>query len=107
MRTFMDPDDTISTRSEVPPVCRNIKPLHNFEPPATPDEVRAAAIQFVRKIGGFTKPSAANEAAFEHAVHEITHVAEHFLENLITHAPKRDRAIEAAKAKERSLKRFG
>ena len=88
-------------------MCRSIRTLHNFEPPATEAEIRAAALQFVRKIGGFSKPSAANEAAFEHAVHEITHVARHFLDHLVTHAPKRDRAIEAAKAKERSLKRFG
>ena len=88
-------------------MCRNIKTLHNFEPPATDDEVRAAAVQFVRKLGGFAKPSAANEGAFNHAVDEIAHAARHFLDSIVTHAPKRDRAIEAAKAKERSAKRFG
>jgi hypothetical protein len=88
-------------------MCRNIRTLHNFEPPATGDEVYAAALQYVRKVSGTTKPSAANQAAFDHAVAEVAHVTAHLLEALVTNAPPRDREIEAAKAKERSLKRFG
>lgn len=88
-------------------MCRNIKPLFNFEPHATNEEVRAAALQFVRKISGFTKPSQINEAAFNRAVDEITHVAGHLLEDLVTTGTPRNREIEAAKAHERALKRFG
>ncbi|MCA9792571.1 MAG: DUF2277 domain-containing protein [Candidatus Eremiobacteraeota bacterium] len=88
-------------------MCRNIKPLFNFEPPATEVEVRAAALQFVRKVSGFTRPSTANEQAFEQAVDEITEVTQKLLAQLETRAPSRDRATEAAKAKARSLKRFG
>ena len=88
-------------------MCRNIKTLHNFSPPATDDEVRASALQFVRKICGFTKPSKTNEEIFNRAVAEIAHIAHHLLEDLVTTAPPRDRAIEAAKARARSLKRFG
>ena len=88
-------------------MCRNIKTLHNFEPPATKDEVHAAALQYVRKISGTTKPSAANQAAFDEAVHEIAHVTRHLLEALVTSAPPRDREIEAARARARNEKRFG
>jgi hypothetical protein len=87
-------------------MCRNIKVLNNFEPPATSDEVRAAALQYVRKVSGTSKPSAANEAAFAAAVDEVAHVTAHLLDALVTNAPKRDRAVEAAKARERSQKRF-
>ncbi|ANM31911.1 hypothetical protein ABI59_23620 [Acidobacteria bacterium Mor1] len=88
-------------------MCRNIRPLFNFEPPATDDEVRAAALQFVRKISGFTRPSQANAEAFELAVDRITDVARELVDNLVTAAPKRDREIEKAKAKARSAARFG
>lgn len=86
-------------------MCRNIKRLHNFTPPATHAEIRDAALQFVRKISGTTKPSAANAAAFEHAVEEITHVAEHLLAALVTQAPPRTRDEEAARGRERFAKR--
>jgi hypothetical protein len=88
-------------------MCRNIKVLHNFEPSATSEEIHAAALQYVRKVSGTTKPSAANQRAFDEAVHQIAHVTEHLLESLVTTAQPRDREVEAAKAKERSLKRFG
>jgi len=87
-------------------MCRNIKTLHNFAPPATADEIRASALQFVRKLSGFTKPSKANEAAFDHAVSEVTRVAQELLGSLVANAPPRDRATEAAKARARSEKRF-
>jgi hypothetical protein len=87
-------------------MCRNIRVLNNFAPPATSDEVQAAALQYVRKVSGTTKPSAANEAAFADAVAEIAHVTQHLLDSLVTSAPKRDRAVEAAKARERSQKRY-
>lgn len=87
-------------------MCRNIKTLHNFEPPATEDEVRAAALQYVRKVSGSQKPSKANEAAFARAVDEIAHVTRHLLAELVTAAPARDREIEAARARERAAKRF-
>ena len=87
-------------------MCRNIRPLNNFEPPATSDEVHAAALQYVRKVAGATKPSKANEAAFNRAVEEIAHITAHLLEDLVTTAPPKDREVEAAKAKERSAKRF-
>lgn len=87
-------------------MCRNIKPLHNFEPRATEDEVRAAATQFVRKVSGATRPSAANAAVFERAIEEVTAVTERLLADLVTHAPKKDREVEACKAKERSRRRF-
>ena len=77
-------------------MCRNIKTLHNFEPPATRDEVHAAALQYVRKVSGSTKPSKANEAVFARAVEEIAHVTRHLLEDLVTAAPPRDRDVEAA-----------
>ena len=88
-------------------MCRNIKQLYNFEPHATNDEVHAAALQFVRKISGFTKPSAANEAAFNRAIEQITHTSQHLLEDLVTNAPPHNREIEAAKAHARAIKRFG
>ena len=88
-------------------MCRNIKTLHNFEPPATDDEVRAAAVQYVRKVSGSTKPSKANEAAFERVVDEIAHVTRHLLAELVTTAPPRDREVEAARARARAEKRFG
>jgi hypothetical protein len=88
-------------------MCRNIKTLFNFEPPATEEEIRAASLQFVRKLSGFHKPSSANQAAFEHAVDQIAAAASEFLDSLVTSAPPRDRAVEAAKARERSVARFG
>ncbi|MCU1481749.1 MAG: hypothetical protein JWQ19_2535 [Subtercola sp.] len=87
-------------------MCRNIHTLHNFEPAATDDEVHAAALQYVRKISGTTKPSKANHEAFEHAVAEIAHLSRHLLEDLVSTAPPKNREVEAAKAKERSAKRF-
>ena len=88
-------------------MCRNIKQLHNFAPPATDDEVRAAALQFVRKIGGFNKPSAVNVAVFEAAVEEITKISRELLASLVTNAPPKDRETEQAKARERNRIRFG
>jgi hypothetical protein len=88
-------------------MCRNIKPLFNFEPEATKDEVHAAALQFVRKISGYHHPSKANEAAFNRGVEEIAHAARHLLEALVTEAEPKDREVEAAKAHERAVKRFG
>ena len=87
-------------------MCRNIHTLHNFEPAATDDEVHAAALQFVRKVSGSTKPSKANEDAFNLAVSEIAHITRHLLEDLVTTAPPKDRDIEAEKARARSLARF-
>jgi hypothetical protein len=88
-------------------MCRNIRTLFNFEPPATSDEVRAASLQFVRKISGFTKPSKANEAAFDLAVDRVAAVAQELLGTLVTNAEPRDRAVEAAKARERAARRYG
>jgi hypothetical protein len=88
-------------------MCRNIKTLFNFEPPATDDEIRAASLQFVRKLTGFNTPSKANKAAFDHAIDEVAHVAHHLFEHLETTAQPRDRDVEAAKAKARSAERFG
>jgi hypothetical protein len=88
-------------------MCRNIKTLHNYEPPATDDEVYAAALQYVRKVSGSTKPSKANEAVFMRAVDEIAHITTHLLEDLVTAAPPRDRDVEAARARARAEKRFG
>ncbi len=87
-------------------MCRNIRTLHNFEPPATDEEVRSAALQYVRKISGFTKPSQANEAAFQHAVDEVAAVSAELLSQLVTAAPAKDREVEAAKRKARSAERF-
>ena len=88
-------------------MCRNIKTLHNFDPPATEDEVRAAALQYVRKISGSTKPSKANETAFERAVEEVTATSLRLLSELVTTAAPRDREVEAARARARAEKRFG
>jgi hypothetical protein len=88
-------------------MCRNIKPLFNFEPPATDDEVRASALQFVRKVSGFTKPSKVNEAAFNDAVGEVTAAARKLIASLVTTAPARDREEVAARARERAAIRYG
>lgn len=87
-------------------MCRSIRPLYNFEPPATPDEIQAAALQYVRKVSGYNRPSQGNAAAFEAAVVEIAAATARLLDALETQAPPRDRAIEAAKAKARSERRF-
>ncbi|MBO9600505.1 MAG: DUF2277 domain-containing protein [Cohnella sp.] len=87
-------------------MCRNIKTLFNFEPPATEDEIGAASLQFVRKLSGFNSPSKANEAAFQLAVQEVTEAARKLLESLVTNAPTRDRQIEIQRAKARAIKRF-
>ncbi len=87
-------------------MCRSIKTLHNFQPPATDAEIRAAALQFVRKLSGFSRPSRANEAAFDRAVEDVAAVARRLLEELVTNAEPRDRDVEAAKARERSRQRF-
>ncbi|CAN5480682.1 DUF2277 domain-containing protein [soil metagenome] len=87
-------------------MCRNIHTLHNFEPAANDDEVQAAALQYVRKISGSTKPAKVNAEAFDRAVHEIAHITKHLLEDLVATTPPKDREIEAAKARERSAKRF-
>ena len=87
-------------------MCRNIRPLNNFEPPATGDEVTAAALQYVRKVSGTTKPSQANQDAFDRAVREIAHVTEHLLDELVTNAPPKNREVEAAKARARAELRY-
>jgi len=87
-------------------MCRNIRPLNNFEPPATRDEVTAAALQYVRKVSGATRPSAVNQAAFDRAVAEIAHATQHLLDALVTTAPPKDREVEAAKARARAAKRY-
>lgn len=88
-------------------MCRNIRTLYNFDPPATEDEIRAAALQYVRKISGFTKPSSVNEAAFDAAVDDIARISARLLADLETSASPKDREIEAARARERSRQRFG
>lgn len=88
-------------------MCRNIRVLHNFEPPATSDEVQAAALQYVRKVGGAAKPSAANQAAFDKAVAAVAAATQELLDALVTTAPPKDREVEAAKAKARSAERYG
>jgi hypothetical protein len=88
-------------------MCRAIKTLHNFSPPATDDEIRASSLQFVRKLSGFTKPSKVNEAVFNRAVDDVAHAAQHLLDSLVTTAPSRNRTVEAMKARTRSAKRFG
>jgi hypothetical protein len=88
-------------------MCRNIKPLFNFEPPTTDDEIRASALQFVRKVSGFTKPSKANEESFDRAVDQISAVTRELLDALVTNAPPKDREVEAMKARERSAQRYG
>ena len=87
-------------------MCRNIRVLNNFDPPATGDEIHAAALQYVRKVSGTTKPSAANAEAFDKAVEEVAHITAHLLDSLVTTAPKRDREVEAEKRRERSRLRF-
>ena len=87
-------------------MCRNIRTLHNFEPLATPDEIQAVALQYVRKVSGMAKPSRANEAVFARAVAEIAHVTEHLLDDLVTVAAPRSREVEAARARARAAKRF-
>jgi len=88
-------------------MCRNIRTLYNFEPPASDDEVRAACLQFVRKLSGFQKPSQANEAAFQRAVEDVSQTARELLDSLVTSAPPRDRDVEAARARARAAERFG
>ena len=88
-------------------MCRNIKTLHNFAPPATEEEIRASSLQFVRKLSGFTRPSKANENAFNGAVEKVTLAARELLDSLVSNAPPRDREVEALKARTRSAKRFG
>jgi hypothetical protein len=88
-------------------MCRNIRTLYNFEPPATHDEVHAAALQYVRKISGFTKPSQANAEAFEQAVAQVAAISEELLSKLVTNAPPKDRDVEAAKARARAAERYG
>jgi hypothetical protein len=87
-------------------MCRNIRTLHNFEPSATDEEIRASALQYVRKVSGTTKPSKVNEEAFNRAVDRIAHVTEHLLDELVTTAPPKDREVEAAKARARSAQRY-
>jgi len=88
-------------------VCRNIKMLHNFKPPATEEEIRASSLQFVRKLSGFTRPSKANQLAFNRAVDEVAKAAHELLASLVTNAPPRDREIEASKAQAKAANRFG
>lgn len=88
-------------------MCRSIKTLHNFVPPATDEEIRASSLQFVRKLSGFTRPSKTNEVAFARAVEQVAHAARELLDSLVTSAPPRDRDAEAAKARARSESRFG
>lgn len=88
-------------------MCRSIKTLHNFEPPATDEEIRASALQFVRKLAGFAKPSKANQEVFDHAVDAVTHAARELINELVSTAPPRDREVEAAKARARAAERYG
>ena len=88
-------------------MCRNIKTLHNFKPPATAEEIRASSLQFVRKLSGFTKPSKQNEPAFNRAVEQVAQAAQELLDSLVTNSPPRDREVEAAKARARTAERFG
>ncbi len=88
-------------------MCRNIKMLFNFDPPATDDEIQASSLQFVRKLSGFSKPSQANEAVFNQAVAEVASVARQLIDSLVTNAPSRNRELEAAKARQRAVARFG
>jgi hypothetical protein len=88
-------------------MCRNIKTLFNFEPPATDDEIQASSLQFVRKLSGFTKASQANEAVFNQAVEQVASVARQLIDSLVTNAPSRNRELEAARARQRAVARFG
>ena len=101
------PQHAVHTWCYAVQMCRNIRPLFNFDPPVTDDEVRAASLQFVRKISGFTKPSKANEEAFDQAVDEVAAAARRLVDSLVTSAPARDRDTEAAKAKARAAERYG
>ena len=87
-------------------MCRNIKTLHNFKPPATEDEIRASSVQFVRKLSGFTRPSKANQLVFDRAVDQVANAARELLQSLVTNAPPRDRAVEASRARARAAERF-
>jgi hypothetical protein len=98
--------DSTATANLEPPMCRNIRTLFNFEPPATDEEIRASALQFVRKLSGFARPSKANEAAFDRAVDEMSEAARRLLESLDASRPPRDREVEAMKAKARARERF-
>ncbi len=110
MRTGQRDRDGVVTRTPgagtIEGMCRNIRTLYNFDPPASHEEVHAAALQYVRKISGFTKPSKANQEAFDRAVAEVAHVSMHLLADLETNAPPKDREVEAAKAKARSAQRY-
>jgi hypothetical protein len=97
----------IGPREDIAIMCRNIKTLHNFAPPATDEEIRASALQFVRKLSGYNRPSRANEAAFNRAVDKVTQAAQELIASLVTDAPPRDRAVEAAKARARAAERYG
>jgi len=88
-------------------MCRNIRVLYNFDPPASSDEVHSAALQYVRKVSGMNKPAKANEAAFDRAVHEIAHITQHLLEDLVTTAAPKDREVEAERRRARAIARFG
>jgi hypothetical protein len=87
-------------------MCRNIRTLHNYKPPATEDEIRASSLQFVRKLSGFTRPSKANQAAFDHAVDQVTDAAHELLRSLVTNTPPRDREVEASRARAQAAGRF-
>lgn len=103
----MNPCALSVVRRSLSNMCRNIRQLHNFEPAATTEEVRAAALQYVRKVSGSTKPSQANQEAFDEAVAEIAHATQHLLDHLTTSAPPKDREVEAEKARERARTRYG
>src|SRR5262252_7638256 len=94
------------SQQETDPMCRSIKTLHNFKPPATDEEIRASSLQFVRKLSGFTRPSKANDLAFTRAVDQVSRAARELLDSLVTSAPPRDREVEASKARARSNTRF-
>ena len=106
MRKFRIPVATVDRAASLPGMCRNIRTLYNFEPPATHDEVRAAAEQYVRKISGFTKPSQANAEAFDRAVEDVAQISGRLLRELVTNASPKDREAEAAKARARAAERF-
>lgn len=103
----MRPQAMVQLRRENHHMCRNIRPLFNFEPETTDDEIRASALQYVRKVSGYTKPSQANQEAFDRAVDEVADVTRRLLDSLVTNAPPRDRDVEAARARERAAKRYG
>src|ERR1700758_931780 len=107
VRSRSRPRSMAASNGSLVTMCRNIKTLYNFEPPATEDEIRASSIQFVRKLSGFAKPSKANEEAFNRAVDQVTDAARELLDSLVTNAPPRDRETEASKARTRAMARFG